>query len=72
MTDDATKPTEMYAFKSIEAFNEFKALYARASAECARLGIDPNKSTFMFDSREWVVLYAKYVIEYLEMRLKEP
>jgi|PlaIllAssembly_1097288.scaffolds.fasta_scaffold00388_16 hypothetical protein len=67
---DPTKPTEMYSFKSAEAFEEFKKLYQRASAECARLGIDPNKSTFMFDDREWVVLYAKYVIEYLEMRLK--
>lgn len=71
MTDDPTKPTEMYAFKSDKAFAEFKQLYARASVECQRLGIDPNKSSFMFDDREWCVLYAKYVIEYLEMTMKE-
>lgn len=64
--------TEMYSFKSAEAFEQFKRLYAAAAAECKAKGIDPNGPTFMFDNREWVVGYAKYVIEYIEMRLKEP
>lgn len=67
----SNQPTEMYRFQSVEAFNEFKRLYALADAACEARGIDTKDSTFIFDSREWVVGYAKYVIEYIEMRLKE-
>jgi hypothetical protein len=36
-----------------------------------QLHTDPN-ATFVFDDKEFVVAYAKYLIEYLEGRFNEP
>ena len=41
-----------------QSFKRFKKAYR----EC------PDNKTFLFDEREFVKAYAKYVIEYIEMR----
>jgi len=44
-------------------FNRFKLAYARAVKDEAGL--------FTFDGREYVVSYAKYLIEYLETKVRQ-
>lgn len=41
-------------------FSRFKKEYKKA--------VEEKKDTFIFDGNEFLVAYAKYVIEYLEMK----
>ena len=43
-------------------FKEFKDLYNN--------NVKDNKERFMFEGKTFLTLYAKYVIEYLNIRLK--
>lgn len=52
--------TEMINF-TVDKLKRFKRAYNRALAN----GTDWNEA-FTFEGKEWVVGYAKYVIEYLE------
>lgn len=48
-------------------FKAFKKAYEKHKAESK----DPFKESFMFDGLEYVGGYAKYLIEYLEPKMKE-
>ncbi len=52
--------TQKYFTKDM--LKKFKAAYQKA--------IEEKKDTFLFDGDEFLVSYAKYVIEYLESKFK--
>jgi hypothetical protein len=41
-----------------------------ALAEAAKAADDADQETFMFDNKEYVLQYAKYLVEYLTARFE--
>jgi len=46
-----------------EKLGQFKKIYLAA--------VEDKKETFIFDGEEYLTGYAKYVVEYLEMKFKK-
>lgn len=46
-----------------DKFRRFKSAYKKA--------LDDKKDSFIFEGGEWLVSYAKYVIEYLTPKFKK-
>jgi hypothetical protein len=48
----------------------FKAAYEKACKKCQDEGVSPSEEVFMFEENEFLVSYAKYLIQYLETKFK--